>query len=242
MASDDVLPKRFSNKAKPLYWPILKLKNSTRYLSVRLDITKTAQWKEAVAQSVEKFGKIDVGLNIAGIVIANFLTDIQTDEIDLMVDVNLKGLMYGSKIFGDLMLKQGFGQIVNIASLAGVAPIQGLSIYSATKFAVRELRPKNIYVSVVCPDLVDTKMLNDQLDHEAGSLTFSGDRVLSVQEITQVIIRQAIGQKKMEILYPVYRGFMGRIGNLFPTLGFYVSQFLIKKGNKKRIKIGKARH
>jgi 3-oxoacyl-[acyl-carrier protein] reductase len=224
--------------------------DSTRYLSVRLDITKTAQWKEAVAQSVEKFGKIDVGLNIAGIVIANFLTNVQTDEIELMVDVNLKGLMYGSKTFGDLMLKQGFGQIVNIASLAGVAPIQGLSIYSATKFAVRafsisiayELRPKNIYVSVVCPDLVDTKMLDDQLDHEAGSLTFSGDRVLSVQEITQVIIRQAIGQKKMEILYPVYRGFLGRIGNLFPTLGFYVSQFLIKKGNKKRIEIGKARH
>ncbi|MFN4144761.1 MAG: SDR family NAD(P)-dependent oxidoreductase [Runella sp.] len=216
-----------------------------RVLLAKLDVTKTSQWQQVLEAALQKFGQIDVGMNIAGVIRPAYIADITLQDIDSMIDINLKGLMYGTKFLADIMLRQGGGQIVNVSSLAGVAPIPGLAIYSASKCAVRafsvaiadELRQQNVFVSVVCPDLVQTQMLIQQLPHPAANLSFSGERILTVEEITKVILTRAVQQKQLEVLYPRNRGFLGKIGNFFPRLSFAIARIMAQKGNKKRQKI-----
>ncbi len=106
-------------------------------------------------------------------------------DVELQIGVNLKGVIYGTREAARLMLRQPDlarrGHIVNIASLAALAPIPGLTVYSATKYAVRafslaaaeELRPLGIAVTVVCPDAVKTPMLDLQVGYEEAALTFT---------------------------------------------------------------------
>jgi 3-oxoacyl-[acyl-carrier protein] reductase len=233
----------------PLLNDINGVWDPARYLIEPLDVTDANYWPFVMELAVKKFGKIDIFINNAGVIVPRFMSEIIIKDIDYQVNVNLKGVMYGSKFATDLFLKQGHGHLINVASLAGVAPIEGLSVYSATKFGVRafslaiayELRAKGIDVSVVCPDLVDTQMLTDQLEHEAANITFSGGRVLSVQEITNVIIKRAIEDKEIEILFPRYRGFLAKLGNFFPQLAPHISRFMAQKGNQNRLKLRQKR-
>lgn len=226
---------------------LIKLQQNSRLqhsevLCLKLDVSKAEDWQEAIKKAVEKFKKIDISINNAGVITPNFLSDLSLQEIDLQLNVNLKGVMYGSKFAADAMIKQGFGHIINIASLAGVAPIKGLSVYAASKFGVRgftlsianEMKQKGIDVSVICPDLVDTNMLTLQLDYEAANLTFSGS-TLSVNDIADAIINRAIKNKEVEILLPKSRGLLAKIGNFFPFLANFLTETLSKKGNKKRL-------
>ncbi|TAG22802.1 MAG: SDR family oxidoreductase [Cytophagia bacterium] len=233
----------------PLLYDIDGVWDKKRYVIEPLDVTDPIGWDKIMGFALQVFGKIDIFINNAGVIVPGFMADITLEDIDKQVDTNLKGVMYGSKFATDLFLKQGFGHLINVASLAGVAPIEGLSVYSATKFGVRafslaiaqELRAKNIYVSVFCPDLVNTQMLTDQLEHEAANITFSGERVLSVEEITATILHRAVKNKELEILYPRYRGFLAKLGNSFPKLSAYISRFMAKKGNQQRLKIREER-
>ncbi|MBO0933383.1 SDR family NAD(P)-dependent oxidoreductase [Fibrella aquatilis] len=216
--------------------------DQTRVFALKLDVRSAASWQEAIDQSLTRFGCIDVGLNIAGVVHVGYAAEFNPADVDLVVDVNLKGVVLGTRLLAAQMVKQGGGQIVNIASLAGVAPIQGLSLYSATKFAVRgfslaaagELRKQGVQVSVVCPDLVNTDMLTAQIDHPEAALSFSGGRILTVQDVERAIVREALQRRKLEVLIPNSRGWLGKIGNLFPALGFSITDSLRKKGLKKQ--------
>ena len=233
----------------PLLEAVEGVWNSERYLLEPLDVTKTRDWDFVMDLAVRMFGQIDIIINNAGVIVPGFANEISTQDIDFQIDVNLKGVLYGSKIATDLFLKQGFGHLINVASLAGVAPIEGLAVYSATKSAVRafslaiayELRAKNVYVSVICPNLVGTQMLTDQLEYEAANISFSGGRVLTVEEITAVILERAIQNKEIEILYPKSRGFLGKLGNFFPQLAPKISQFLVNKGSQVRLKLRQER-
>ncbi len=212
-------------------------------LLLKLDVTQTSDWQQAIEATKNHFGKIDILINNAGVITPAFLNNLTTQDIDFQLDVNLRGVMYGTKFAADLMLMQGFGHIINIASLAGVAPIEGLPVYSATKFGVRgftlsvahEMKKKGIYVSVICPDLVDTNMLTLQLDYEAANLTFSGSKVLTVNDIADAIFNRAIKNKEVEILVPKGRGLLAKIGNFFPSIANFLTENLTKKGNKKRL-------
>ncbi|AQG82617.1 SDR family oxidoreductase [Spirosoma montaniterrae] len=216
-------------------WP------TDRLLLLPLDVRSPADWQRAISDTLARWGRIDVGMNIAGVIRPGYAADIRPEDIDFMVDINLKGVMLGTRYLAEVMKKQGAGHIINIASLAGIAPIQGLGIYSATKFAVRafslaaagELRAQSVAVSVVCPDLVDTNMLTLQLDYPEAALTFSGNRTLTVDDVSRTILREALDRKRVEILIPNSRGWLGKFGNLFPEIGFRLTERLRKKGLKR---------
>ncbi len=77
---------------------------------------------------------------LLGVITPEFVEDFALEDIDYHIDINVKGVMYGTNIVADEMFKQGFEHIINFASLAGVAPIHGISLYSAysaSKYAVR---------------------------------------------------------------------------------------------------------
>jgi 3-oxoacyl-[acyl-carrier protein] reductase len=216
--------------------------NSENCLIEELNVTSIENWQNVVQKAIEKFGRIDILLNVAGVITPGFVSDFALKDIDYHIDINVKGVMYGTKIVADEMLKQGTGHIINFASLAGVAPIHGIALYSASKYAVRgfslaitpELKAKGIHVSVICPDLVDTNMLTLQLDYKAAALTFSGNNVLTVKDIEKAVLHNALKKKQAEILVPLSRGLTAKLGNLFPAVGFWLTETLMKKGLKKQ--------
>jgi 3-oxoacyl-[acyl-carrier protein] reductase len=213
-----------------------------RYFFEPIDVSDSSRFNFAVEKTVEKYGKIDIFINNAGVIVPGFVSELQIKDIDNQIDVNLRGVIYGSRLATQQMLKQGHGHIINIASLAGVAPIYGLPVYSATKTAVRaftiamanELHHKNIKVSCICPDLVATNMLTQQLDYKAAALTFSGNKPLQVEDIADAIFERALGRNELEVMIPRSRGFLGKIGNLFPRLGFSITRMLEHKGLQKQ--------
>jgi 3-oxoacyl-[acyl-carrier protein] reductase len=212
----------------------------------KLDVTKPEAWRILFEKIKNMYGKLDICVNNAGVIIPSFIKDLDVQNIDYQIDVNTKGVMYGTKYAADLMIEQGSGHIINIASLAGVAPINGIAIYSASKFATRgfslaivpELRQYGVYLSVICQDLVDTDMLTNQLDYEAAALTFSGKKYLQVEDIEHAVFKRVLLKKEIEVLVPKGRGFTAKLGNFFPSIGFKLTKILSKKGleNLERIK------
>lgn len=219
---------------------------------VRLDKLDVRSYDETAAvfdKAVQAFGKIDVCMNIAGILKPNWVHETPLSEIDTQVDINVKGVMYGTIIASKHMVQRKSGHIINFASLAGVAPIPGHSVYSGTKYAVRgfsqtaygELKLHNVNVTAVCPDAVDTPLLHVP-EKEAAAMLFSGSRLLKVEEIGQLIMREVLPKKPPLACIPLSRTILCRIADLFPALSQWMMPIFIRKGLEHRVqwKGGKA--
>jgi NADP-dependent 3-hydroxy acid dehydrogenase YdfG len=105
-----------------------------------LDVTDKHQVKAVVDAVVADFGRLDVIVNNAGLMPIRPMIEVNTDEWDAMIDVNLKGVLYGIAAALPIFVAQGGGHIINISSVAGTkvfAP--GGTVYSGTKFAVRAI-------------------------------------------------------------------------------------------------------
>src|SRR5450759_2959408 len=129
-----------------------------------------------------------------------------------------------------------------MASLAGLTPTPGTSIYSATKFGLRavsiaaavELRPRGVYVTVICPDLVDTALFDQQLgvkDPEAVARVFSGPRALTADEVSEAIFR-AMRDRPLEIDLPFSRGLLSKLSSAVPSTLLLLYGPLKRKGMK----------
>lgn len=137
------------------------------------DVTRREQLQALAATARERFGRIDVLINNAGIMPVSLLAQGCVDDWDRMIDVNIKGVLYGIHAVLDDMLAQGAGHIINISSVAGLSVGPGGAVYSATKFAVRAisdgLRQEcvgKVRVTSICPGLV-TSELADSVSHPA---------------------------------------------------------------------------
>lgn len=210
-------------------------------LTRRADVRVADDWRALLAEVEERFGRVDRLFNVAGVVRPGFLDELGVDDIEAMIDVNVKGVVLGTRLAVERMAERGSGHVVNVASLAGVAPIPGLAVYSATKFAVRgftlaaaaELAPRGIALTVVCPDLVDTRMLDQQLPHAASALSFSGPRPLTVDEVAAALER-AIDRRPREILLPAGRGRLARLAAFAPRLHRLLTPWLTRRGERER--------
>ena len=100
------------------------------------DVSKKETVNSLALKGIETFGKIDALINNAGIMPLSLLEKGRTDEWDEMIDINIKGVLYGINSVYMHMLERGEGQIINIASTAGKRLMPGSAVYSATKFAV----------------------------------------------------------------------------------------------------------
>ena len=207
------------------------------------DVRSQEQWETLFNKTISKWGKIDYLFNIAGYAKPNFIENASLSEIEEHFDINTKGTLIGSTLAAQYMIKQGYGHIVNISSLAGVAPIPGLSFYCASKFAVRgfslalatELKDFGVHVSVVCPDVVRTPMVESHYDSPAAALIFSGNRMLSVTEIGDVLLQQVMAEKKIEVLIPATRGWLAKVASAFPWTSNLLYQRLSKKGQRRQL-------
>ena len=217
----------------------------------QLDIRSVDEWKRAVDDTLARFGRIDQLHNIAGVDRVAMFTDQPLENIDLLVDINLKGTLYGMRIVAEHMVAQGSGHIVNVASLAGIAPTPGTAIYSATKFGLRgasianavELRSRGVFVTVVCPDLVATALFDQHVegaDPEAAGLIFSGSRALTADEVSEAIFR-ALRDRPLEIDVPLSRGLLSKLSNLAPSALLLLYEPLKRKGMREFERARRAR-
>lgn len=136
--------------------------------AVTTDVTSRADVQRLVDTAVKTYGRIDVLINNAGIMPLSPLERLKIDEWDQMIDVNLKGVLYGIAAVLPYMKDQKSGHIINLASVAGHKLFAGSAVYSATKFAVRalseglrqEVKPYNIRTTIISPGAVKTELLD----------------------------------------------------------------------------------
>ncbi len=134
---------------------------------VLCDVTSRGAVRAAALETLAKFGKVHVVCNNAGVGGGGPLGSVLEGDWDWVIDVNLKGVVYGVETFAPLIESHGEGGwFVNTASMAGMVSPPGMEPYCATKFAVvamsegwaRQLEAKNIGVSILCPGFVKTRI------------------------------------------------------------------------------------
>jgi NADP-dependent 3-hydroxy acid dehydrogenase YdfG len=137
-----------------------------RALAVATDVTDRDQVRRLVDAAVETYGRIDVLINNAGLMPQSPLERLKVDEWDRMIDVNIKGVLYGIAAALPHMQRQQAGHIINVSSVAGHKVRPAGVVYSATKHAVRviseglrqEVKPWNIRTTVISPGAVATEL------------------------------------------------------------------------------------
>ncbi len=227
---------RLREEAHTAGWP------ESRVLLRDLDVRDAAAWPAVIDLAFQVWGRLDVLLNLAGVLRPSYAHTAPARDVDLHLDVNAKGVIHGTRAAAARMVAQGHGHIVNMASLAAHGPVPGLSLYVASKFAVRgfslsvayELRPRGVDVSVVCPDAVWTPMLQPLVTCPEAALAFSGSRILTVQEVGRVIADRVLRRRPLEVILPPSRGLIARAANLWPGLGLHLAPILLRRGQARQ--------
>lgn len=166
-------------------------------LAVAADVTNLEQVKNLVDTAVQKFGRVDVILNNAGIMPLSPMDRINVEEWNTMIDVNIKGVLNGIAASLPYMKAQKFGQIINTSSVAGHKVFNGSAVYSATKYAVRalteglrmEVKPYNIRTTIVCPGAVKTELLEhiSEADIQQANKDYVGAVGISPDSFARVV-------------------------------------------------------
>ena len=167
------------------------------------DVTDRAQVKALVDAAVQAYGRVDVMINNAGLMPQSLLERLKTDEWDRMIDVNIKGTLYGIAAALPYMKQQKAGHIVNVSSVAGHKVGPGSAVYAATKHAVRalseglrqEVTPYNIRTTVIPPGAVATELPESATDPDAaaGLKKFYSEYAIPADSFARVVA-YAIGE------------------------------------------------
>jgi 3-oxoacyl-[acyl-carrier protein] reductase len=151
-----------------------------RFLFCTADLSKTEDANALVKATLDKWGRIDVLVNNAGIANDGVLALYSDDDIDAVIDLNLKGtLALTRQVVRRMMARQQRGYIVNITSIVGQAGYRGLAVYSATKAGLdgitralaRELGAKGIIVNSVAPGYLRTEMTHGMTEDNLEQIT-----------------------------------------------------------------------
>jgi short-subunit dehydrogenase len=144
------------------------IENATgsRVVGLPLDVTQQSSFEQFINDAEAALGPIDVLINNAGIMPTGLFIDEEPSATDRMIDINLRGVITGSRLAARRFADRGSGVIINVASLAGVSGFAGLATYCATKHAVigfsealaAEMRDQGVGVTVVLPGVVRTEL------------------------------------------------------------------------------------
>ena len=151
-----------------------------------LDVTQRSQLEAIVQFAQSKFGRVDVLINNAGVMPLSALDQLKVDEWDRMIDVNIKGVLYGIAAVLPVMKAQKTGQIINLSSIGGHAVSPTAAVYCATKFAVgaiseglRQEVGGDIRVTVISPGVTESE-LADSISDEAAKKGMQEFRKISI--------------------------------------------------------------
>lgn len=149
-------------------------------VSIQADVASYADMQKLADFALKQYGRIDALVNNAGVMPASRLSELRVDEWDRMIDVNVKGVLYGIAAVLPVMREQRSGHIVNLSSVAGYHVNPSSAVYSATKFAVRaiseglrqeESPASRIRSTIVSPGLTETELLHSIGSPETKAMT-----------------------------------------------------------------------
>lgn len=219
-------------------------------LRLRLDVRDPDDWQRALDRTEAAYGPLDVLLNVAGVLRPGYLHTVTPADIALHLDVNVKGVALGLQAAAARMVARRRGHIVNVGSLASLAPVSGLGLYAASKFAVRglslaaaqDLQPHGVAVTLVMPDAVQTPMLDLQVDRPEAALTFSGGRSLTAAEVAQAVLRAIDtppgappgARPPLEVALPAGRALLARLAGAFPGPMLLLAPLLARRGRARQ--------
>ena len=160
--------------------------------AARLDVTDPESWREFVAAVIAESGRIDILVNNAGVMPLGSLFDEAPEITDLVLDVNVRGLLNGIRAVAPAMVERGDGRVINVASMAGMIPIPGMVSYNASKFAAlgaslaarRELAGTGVTVSAILPSAVRTELAS-------GAPLGGGMPTVEPEQVAAAVVRVA---------------------------------------------------
>jgi NAD(P)-dependent dehydrogenase (short-subunit alcohol dehydrogenase family) len=204
-----------------------------------VDVRDAVQVQALVDGVFIELGRIDYFFNNAGVNLCAELRDTTLDDWNLLIDVNLRGVVHGVHAAYPIMCKQGFGHIVNTASAAGLVPAAAEGAYAATKHAVVglsmalrvEAEAFGVKVSVVCPGLVDTPILDStkyvKLDPEVIRKV-APEKPIPPRKAAQLILR-GIDRNEFFIVLTLTTHALWRLHRYAPDASMRVSKIAIGK-------------
>lgn len=170
-----------------------------RVLCLSFDVRDPLQTEQYLNNLPDNWKNIDVLVNNAGLAVG--LTPIQSgilDDWERMIDTNIKGVLYVTKIISNYMIKRGGGHIINIGSIAGKDVYPNGNVYCATKHAVDalskamliDLYEQNIRVSQICPGAVETEFSEVRFkgDKERAANVYKGFKPLTAEDVANVVM------------------------------------------------------
>ncbi len=180
-----------------------------------LDVTSASSWRDFLVATAE-VGPVDVLVNNAGIMPLGSVLKEPDEVARAIIDVNVHGIINGTKAVGPGMVERGRGHIVNVASAVGRIAVADGATYSASKFAAvgfseatrAELKPHGIEVSVVLPTIVRTELA-------AGVAATRGVKPVTAEDVAEVIA-SAIRRPRAELWVPQWVQAMTRTTSLLP--------------------------
>jgi NADP-dependent 3-hydroxy acid dehydrogenase YdfG len=173
-----------------------------RAASLATDVADKDQVAALVDAAVAQFGRIDVLINNAGLMPNSLLERLKVEDWERMIDVNIKGVLYGVAAALPHMQRQMSGHIINVSSVAGHKVRPGTAVYSATKHAVRviseglrmEVKPYNIRTTIISPGAIATELTDSITEGDVQAAAKAQYRTAVSADSFARVVAFAIGQ------------------------------------------------
>ena len=183
--------------------------------ALKTDVTRREEVQRLVDRAVEAHGRVDVIINNAGLMPQSPLDRLRIDEWDRMIDVNIKGVLYGIAAVLPYMKAQKSGQIINVSSVAGHKVRAGGAVYSATKHAVRvlteglrqEVKPYNIRTTIISPGAVATELPDSitEPDVAAATAKFYKETAIPAESFAAMVVFAMSQPSEVDVNEILYR-------------------------------------
>jgi short-subunit dehydrogenase len=184
---------------------------------LRADLTSSDDIDALLSFTSQKFERIDVLINCAGILEPGEFSSLEINQINKMIDVNLTSTLIITNKILSIMKMQGFGHIINIGSLGGIVPMPFSAVYSASKFALRgfsfslaeELKGTGVKLSLITPGSVITKMLDYEAQADNSAISFLSKPISPIEVANAVF--QVIQKPTFEKIIPFSQSFGSKL-------------------------------
>jgi NAD(P)-dependent dehydrogenase (short-subunit alcohol dehydrogenase family) len=211
-------------------------------IAIRCDVTKPEEVQGLADAVISKWGTVDIIINNAGVPVLGFMEKINLEDWRYEIDVMLMSVIYGCRTFIPIFKKQGWGQIVNTASSAGIVSLPEMSPYNVTKAGVislsetlrGELKGSNIGVTVVCPTFFKTNLMDqarstDERQLKMGEAFFNKFSFGTVESVSRATLK-AIKKNKLYVLPQPDSKLCWFMKRMTPNTYYNVNAFLYSRG------------